>query len=492
MEARNMQLLTEMGAKTISDKTYVGQLKNKWSSLLKGINDPEKQGITAILIENQMNHMRNLTEDTRTQQLAYFTKWIFPVLRKVFPNLIANEIVSVQPMSAPVGAVFYFKYIYGASKGQIQAGQEMIKDFDRYYSSEYIDSEVMVDSADPTQVINYNCKWIPVKPKDDQLGYRIIVDEIDRETGQIVQSAYDDGSGAFVNASGGINYVTGEVTDFQFSNDVGNGNKIVISYKYDSEMNRQIPEVNFELVMETIKAEIRKMKIRWSPEVSDDLRAMHGMDAETELVTGISQEVALELDREILMDLLSIATLTTDVWDRQVTAGISELEHLRSLITVISKVSNQIHKKTLRSPANFVVTSPEIAALLSQMSTHIDYRPIYSTGFADSPVAPTDTVVVAPSYGRITSNFGVTRVGTLMNRWSVYQDPYFPTNKILVGLRGDSYMDAGYVWAPYVPLEMTDTFLHPDDQGYRKGLRTRYAKKALRNEFYGTITVKNL
>jgi len=501
MEARNMKLLTEMGANSVSDKSYTAGLSKKWAPLLRGINDPVKRGVTAILIENQVSHLKGLQEsDTRTSQIAYFTKWIFPVLRKVFPNLIANEIVSVQPMTAPVGAVFHFKYIYGSSKGGTAAGTEMIANFDRYYSSEYVDGE-HIATGDGAKygggglALAVDLGWKPVRPKDATMGgnWKVVLKDLQTD-GTVDQEAEDDGSGGFTGdtSAGAINYTSGAITAFKFTAAPTATNLIKAYYRYDGEFNDQIPEVYLELSMETVKAESRKLKIRWSPEVSDDLRAMQGMDAESELITGISQEATLELDREIIMDLLAMATVTTDAWDRSVPAGMSELDHIRTLITVISKVANQIHKKTLRAPGNFIVTSPEIASLFALLSSNGDYRPIFSGGNAQDPMAPTDYIVRPVSYGPITSNFGVTRVGTLLNRWSVYQDPFFPTNKILVGLRGKSFMDSGYVWAPYVPLEMTSTFLHPDDQGYRKGLRTRYATKALRPEYYGTVTVSNL
>lgn len=501
MEARNMQLLSEMGSNTVSDQSFTARLCEKWAPLLKGINDPIKRGVTAMLIENQVRHLRGLQEqETKTSQIAYFTKWIFPVLRKVFPNLIANEIVSVQPMTAPVGAVFHFKYVYGSSKGGTSAGDEMIANFDRYYSSEYVDGE-HIATGDGAKyggagaALAVTLAWNPVRPKDSTMGgnWKVAVQD-EQSDGTVDQAAEDDGAGSFTGdvSSGAIDYTTGEITNFKFTAAPSNGNLIKAYYRYDSEFNDSIPEVYLELAMETVKAESRKLKIRWSPEVSDDLRAMQGMDAESELVTGISQEATLELDREIIMDLLNLATLTTDAWDRSVPAGMSELDHIRTLITVISRVANVIHKKTLRAPANFIVTSPEIASLFALLSGHGDYRPTFSSANAQNPLAPTDYVVRPVSYGPVTSNFGVTRIGTLLNRWAVYQDPYFPVNKILVGLRGRSFMDSGYVWAPYVPLEMTNTFLHPDDQGYRKGLRTRYATKELRQEYYGTITVSNL
>jgi hypothetical protein len=505
VEARNMGLLQESAAGTIADRTATAMLARKWAPLLEGIDNPATRGVMAILIENQFRHMDSkmggaLTEasDTKTDQLAYWTKFIYPVLRKVFPNLIANEIVSVQPMTAPVGAVFFFKYLYGSSKGGVTKGDEMIANFNRYYSSEYIDGEVALASASgsewgPGGAGAYTLNWFPVRPKDSSVGWKVLVQD-QKPNGTVDQEAEDDGAGGFTGdvTAGAVDYATGAITAFQFTANPASGNVVKVFYRYNSEFNSKLPEIYLELAMETIKAESRKLKIRWSPEASDDLRAMMGMDAESELVTGISQEATLELDREIVMDLLEMATVTTDTWDRAVPAGQSEIDWIRRLITVLSGVSNQIHKKTLRSPANFIVTSPEVCALISQLSTHGDFRPVFSSGSSQSPNAPTDFMVRPPSYGPITSDFGIVRVGTLSSRWAVYQDPFMTANKILLGLKGKSFMDAGYVWSPYIPLEMTSTFLHPDDQGLRKGLRTRSGKKRLRAEFYGSITVNNL
>jgi hypothetical protein len=168
-------------------------------------------------------------------------------------------------------------------------------------------------------------------------------------------------------------------------------------------------------------------------------------------------------------------------------AGISELDHLRSMLTVISTVSNQIHKKTLRAPANFIVTSPDVSALLAQLTTHGDFRAAYVSG-AESPYGPMDMPRPLSSQGQ----FGIYKVGTLQNKWMVYEDPFFQRDQMLIGLKGGSFLDAGYVWAPYIPLQVTQTFLDPNDFSLRKAMRTRYAKKLLRPEYYGQMRVTNL
>jgi len=491
MEAREM--LTESRA-SIADKSFVKALVGKWSELLEGINNPYTKGVTAMLMENESQWLQGLEEETKTINVGSFTKFIFPVLRRVFPNLIANEIVSVQPMTAPVGAVFFFDYKYGSSKGSVNAGDIFPKVFSRDYSSEFVkDEQLAVGDG-----VNYGAAagkltailaWTPVRPFNADRGYAVQVVELDATTGAVVQVATDNGTGGFTGAvlTGAVNYGNGALSNFAFTLVPVLGNKIVGRYYYDGELNTKIPQVNLDISRQPIEAVPRRLKALWSSEAAEDLRAYHGLDAETELVSGIAQEIALEIDREIINDLFVNSTLTTETFSLSPGAGISEIDHLRAMMTKISIVSNAIHKKTLRAPANFLVTSPEISARLAQLTTHGDFRPLWVSGGA-SPYGPADLPRPLTQHGQ----FGIYKVGTLMNKWVVYEDPFFEADKMLIGLKGSSFLDAGYCWAPYIPLQVTPTFLDPADFSFRKGLRTRYGKKLLRQEYYGRLTVTGL
>ena len=133
------------------------------------------------------------------------------------------------------------------------------------------------------------------------------------------------------------------------------------------------------------------------------------------------------------------------------------------------------------------MTSPEISARIAQLTTHGDFRPLWVSGGA-SPYGPADMPRPLTQHGQ----FGIYKVGTLMNKWVVYEDPFFTSDQMLVGLKGASFLDAGYVWAPYIPLQVTPTFLDPADFSFRKGLRTRYGKKVLRQEYYAKVTFTGL
>lgn len=493
MEARNM--LTEAGARSIRDESYTAQLANKWGRYLKGVNEDHTKKCMAMLFENQFGDMRRqLTEDTLAVNAGEYTKYIFPVLRRVFPNLIANETVSIQPMTAPVGAVFYFEYKHGKSKGSTAAGTNLLQNFDENYSAELVQWEQLAavvaggewSGGTPGSVI---LAYSPVRPLDASLGIQVTIQEYNPTTDTVVQEKVDDGAGAFTGGGAGvINYANGQVTAFTFPVATTAGNIIRASYSYDSEANRLVPDVFIDIDLQEIRATTRKLKARWSSEAADDLRAFHGVDAETELVAGISQEIALELDRGILEELFQASAGITRSFDFTVPAGLSEIDHIRSVMTQMSNVSFQIHKESRRAPANWAVTSPEVSSKIIQLQTHMDYRAPWVSN-PDTPNGPYDGTVLPSSYGPITSHFGILRLGPLSNKWMMYQDPFFRTNYMLLGLRGNSYLDAGFVFAPYVPLQLTPTFLDPEDQTYRKGLRTRYATKLLRSEWYGRLQI---
>jgi hypothetical protein len=492
MEARNMETRG-----TVRDDSYGSLLEDKWGNFLEGVGEPYTRRVMALLYENQFEDMRQqLTEDTLATNAGQYTKYIFPVLRRVFPNLIANEIVSVQPMTAPVGAVFFFEYKHGKSKGGTTAGSNLIQNFDKDFSSEKVSGEQLavpdgVKFGGAGAALSVILQYSPVRPLDVNNGISLVIQDLDAD-GTVIQTATDDGAGGFTGAvtAGSINYATGQVTSFKFTvaPTAGAGRSIKATYVYDSEANKQVPDIFLDINFQEIRATTRKLKARWSAEASDDLRAFHGVDAETELVAGISQEIALELDRDILNQLFSASATTTATFDFTVPAGISEIDHIRACLTRMSAVSYLIHKKTLRAPANWYVTSPEVSAKLVQLQSHADMRPNWMTA-TDTPYGSFDGIQTPPSYGPISSHQGILKMGMLSNKWWGYQDPFFAFNQIMLGLRGQSYLDAGFVFAPYVPLQMTPTFLDPEDQTYRKGMRTRYATKRLRDEWYGRVTI---
>lgn len=258
-----------------------------------------------------------------------------------------------------------------------------------------------------------------------------------------------------------------------------------------------IPEIDIKIESIAITAVTRKLKAKWSPELAQDLNAYHTMDAEVELTQILSEQIALEIDREVLNDLLMQANGANFFWSKapgrfldKYTGRPQNLasalaigpsftgtvrEWYETLVESVIDVANTIHRKTLRGSANFVVTSPDVCTLLE---ASVLYKPKYTLD-GEGQVSTPFTIGAEP-------------VGTLSNRFTVYKDPYFPRNKILVGFKGGSYLETGYVYAPYVPLIVTPTIFAPEDFTPRKGVMTRYGKKMVRTDFYGTVTVLDM
>ena len=241
----------------------------------------------------------------------------------------------------------------------------------------------------------------------------------------------------------------------------------------DLEFEDKIGEVSFDLESVTVSVTERKLRAQWSPELAQDVAAFHNIDAEAELTALLSEQVAAEIDREILRDLRKGAAwnLRWDYngWRRlSATTSYTQKDWNQTLITAINQLSAQIHKSTLRGGANWIVVSSEVSAIFDDL----EY-------FHVSNASPDQDQY----------NMGIERVGTLSGRYQVYRDPYFPANQVLIGHKGTSLLDTGYIYAPYVPLQLTPTMYNPFNFTPIKGIMTRYAKKMVNNRFYGRITV---
>ena len=240
------------------------------------------------------------------------------------------------------------------------------------------------------------------------------------------------------------------------------------------EFEDRIGEVSFDLMSVTVSVTERKLRAQWSPEMAQDVAAFHNIDAEAELTALLSEQVAAEIDREILRDLRKGAAwnLRWDYngWKRLGSSAVpyTQKDWNQTLITAINQISAQIHKSTLRGGANWIVVSSEISAIFDDL----EY-------FHVSNASPEQDQY----------NMGIERVGTLAGRYQVYRDPYFPPNQVLMGHKGTSLLDTGYIYAPYVPLQLTPTMYNPFNFTPIKGIMTRYAKKMVNNRFYGRITV---
>ena len=293
-------------------------------------------------------------------------------------------------------------------------------------------------------------------------------------------TAFTTGSKTFASGTFVAAYPTQPVAfdrgDFEDQNPISNPS---------SGTNLNIPEVDLELKSESIVAKTRKLKAVWTPELAQDLNAYHSIDAEAELTSMLSEYVSQEIDFEIL-DMLIQNALTTGYWSAkigQVWNGSAFVQDTNlngqayiqgtwfaTFGTVLQRVSNQIHAKTMRGGANFLVVSPDVATVLESIPGYV----------ADGTGAEREFA------------FGLTRVGSFAQRYKVYKNPYMQENLVLMGYKGTQFLETGAVYAPYIPLIMTPLVYDYKNFTPRKGVMTRYAKEMVRGEFYGKVYVNGL
>lgn len=559
---------------------------NKWDKLgfLEGLKGHMRENV-AQLYENQASYLIN--EASTTSDTGAFETVVFPIVRRVFSKLLANDIVSVQAMNLPIGKLFYFVpniQSYENAAGQHWApygspnaaadqtpnsgyDYNTTKDlYDRFYEGnepaldppglfDYSKGQYSAITANVTTVAWLGSDLVPSAYTLD--NYRKVL---------IVMSGFaSDGAGKLIGPDGqpmdneaflsdltiygvaGNAYTSANTTNpYLFRVVTQRYGKGIVQYgdnnatlvfpnsktdggQYDNlctpdgkiylEVDLQVPvcitcggsmdgytgstfaslissnsqafsatyriyknlefedrigEVSFDLMSVTVSVTERKLRAQWSPEMAQDVAAFHNIDAEAELTALLSEQVAAEIDREILRDLRKGAAwnLRWDYngWKRLGTGAVpyTQKDWNQTLITAINQISAQIHKSTLRGGANWIVVSSEISAIFDDL----EY-------FHVSNAAPEQDQY----------NMGIERVGTLAGRYQVYRDPYFPPNQVLMGHKGTSLLDTGYIYAPYVPLQLTPTMYNPFNFTPIKGIMTRYAKKMVNNRFYGRITV---
>ena len=522
------------------------RLANKWSKtgLLEGIpNDTDKNNMSMIL-ENQAKQLVVETSQTGgpagtsgTFTAGTGAQWAgvaLPLVRKVFGQIAAKEFVSVQPMNLPSGLVFYLDFQYGTTKAPFTSGDSMYGDTDgntpfgngstggAYGAGRFGYSINNTQSAAYT-VASASVNWYTDLHADSSVSQSYVagasnqivklsvpVGSLPNYDTRAVRAFYLSGSAAALPASTTqypqFTTVSADSTtiDFFVSSSVVKGGAVKVEYLLETKdfqrgdfedrnnnLNNDntpitIPEINVQMSSEAIVAKTRKLKAVWTPEFAQDLNAYHSLDAEAELTSIMSEYISLEIDMEILDMLIESASAGTEYWSAQNNLSIastgvvnsdlgfynSQGQWFQTLGTKIQKLSNVIHQKTLRGGANFLVCSPSVATILESIP-----------GFAST----SDGDAAKASYA-----FGVQKSGTINSRYTVYKNPYMTENTILMGFRGGQFLEAGAVFAPYIPLIMTPLVYDPETFTPRKGLLTRYAKKVVRPEFYAKIFVEGL
>jgi hypothetical protein len=539
----------------------------KWDDLgfLEGLNGHQKDNI-AQLYENQASYLIN--EAAVSDASGSFETVVFPIIRRVFSKLLANDIVSVQAMNLPIGKLFYFvpkiqernsgahyaPFGYPNTTDAVTAGygSEPRSLYDRFYEggddadqglfdySKGNFSSVSLtgtslhsfDAGDAGSAVTYATgdtlssvilkvtgftktgqgklvgamgnemdteeflASLQVASAQVQSGASLPFNIVTQKYGKgIVEYGQKGGSGLsrfddICDEEGAI-YLNVDLQTYSstagFSDHTVAGSTLVgadftISYRQYAtlEFEEEIGEVSFDLSSVTVSVTERKLRASWSPELAQDVSAFHNIDAEAELTALLSEQIAAEVDREILRDLRKGAAWKAK-WDYNewkyggtggaTLVGYTQKDWNQTLITKINQVSAQIHKTTLRGGANWIVVSSEVSAVFDDL----EYFHVSNAG---------------PEQDQY--NMGIEKIGTLAGRYQVYRDPYFPAGKVLIGHKGKSLLDAGYIYAPYVPLQLTPTMYNPFNMTPIKGIMTRYAKKMVNNRYFGVIDVKGL
>jgi len=563
-------------------------LRNKWEAtgLLEGLKDETTKNGMAVLLENQAKQLLKEASSMAAGDVEGFAAVAFPIVRRVFGSLIANDLVAVQPMSLPSGLIFFLDFTHsedvtgkykgsgdslfgGGVKGsQITggvnlSGAEAEKSFynmnNGLSSAKHEVASVDVNVIDSGAVASADADLLKHIRHDVDLlseeGAEVVVftvaladleddgkrpfnrsdlvaiegvlaGSVDGKTARLVRrltqkASATDGAAAsgdkfthlkmvaVLNSGASLSHfadgaTSSDLKDVKFPQDDVLAKADALGavkggVYWALEEEGDLPELDIKIDSVAVTAKTKKLKVKWTPELGQDLNAYHNLDAEVELTSIMSEQIALELDREILEDLIKGATAATYYWSRRPgkfvnrstgaavedwsSAGVDSSANLlgadftgnvsewyETLLETVNDVSAQIHRKTLRGGANFLVCGPEVAAVLEM-----------TAGFR-AKVAPDDAAGQA----------GAVNVGSISKKWDVYVDPYFPRNVILVGRRGAQFLESGFVYAPYVPLQVTPTIFGVDDFVPRKGVMTRYAKKMVRPDMYGLVIVQDM
>lgn len=505
---------TDLHKAAILHESKKNALVNKWSSVLGKCREvsPQKFGLMAAILENQYKHNNPenrsfLTEDqTTTANIADFTRFALPLIRKSYPKLIADNLVGVQPMSQPASLIFYIRYRYALSKGQTVAGTQIMRQnpaqgfsrqngwsLDPYYSSQEVRGEdatvaggtvisatlahrpvlagtVVVEAFASEADAAPNCDdpvpCLRVSFDADGNPDTILIGDCTEFTSTLAVDDTTPGATAFNHTTGAV-----QITLSHGSFPVGAIARV--NYEYDLEANPFQPEVTLSIDSDSVAAITRKLKTSWSLEAAQDLKAVHNIDAESTLTDLMADEMVAEIDREIINDLIISASIRADHnFATAAGASVNYTDRNIALMYKTLEVANIIHRTTLRGPANWMVMSADICSKFEQLN---DFRA--SDAFTTEGV-----------------DVGIMNVGTIQGKMRIYKDPLFPNCKILLGFKGSSVLDAGYFYAPYIPLLSTPTVLDPNSFTPNKGIMTRYGKKLIEDGglYYATITVSNL
>lgn len=465
---KNLYAMTEMN-QIHSNASNILEHWNREVGAIKAVLEEDsnymKEFSTACMLENTsryldriaaMSSMGPMTEATQPADVGYFRKYAINLLAAAVPNLIAQDIVSLQPMLSRVGEVRYLKVLYGSNKGKVKAGDVMFSTFEggtdeTEYSSSTIDSETAVTSNNT--LFEGSASWTPVIPG----SFELVTD---------AKTYKDDGNGKVKDGTaevGTIDYTSGKYKITLAA--AVTGTPAYLHYDYNNmDVPVNAPEVNLKIEVAPILAKSRKLKTLYAFDSAFDMAHDYGMQINEELVAYTASQIRHEIDGEILGDLYRGASAKSVTWSSKVAEGISMRDHNESFFNSVIEAGNNIFNATKLANASFLVVGVNAANIVESL-------PRFRSAGALRPVGP-----------HLTGYLGT---------MPVYKNPFYPEDAYLVGWKGAGLFDAGYIYAPYMPIMSTMLITDANFQGSR-GFATSYGKKMINTNMYAKgIVTKN-
>lgn len=505
MNEQNIQLINEM----LTEGERLAAREWSWF-----VNDEKDSRVTehmknslAILAQNQYvsrglvnpkeEHNLGLNEDTNTGNIYGVNQILLPVLRRVFYKLMAHNFVAIQPMLSPVSLIFYMRYFYSNNKSGTAAGTEFLKvplsgtyGLNPYYShsknvlSESTWTAVKAAAEGATQGFpNFTPSNSSVFVRAYGSG-EVLLQEVQFQ-GVYGSATTITATNSRMYSDAGLGTITYNSSTKSFGGShspVAGTTRYEVEWMYNQEKAGDagsangIPELEARMETDAVQAIERKLKTQWTFEASEDFKTLHNIDAERELVNLMASEIMGEIDREIIKELIDYAA-HRDYHDWTDDAGNNTLGNVidrnQALAMRIAQMSAKIHAATRINGANFLLTSPFLAAKLSEVRGY----------------------VAASTGNNVKNSYGIQAGGFLPDsEIQVFKDPLFPKNLILVGYKGQTFLDSGFFYCPYIPIKVTPVIYDPNTLQPRRGMVTRYGTKMVDGGeyFYGTIVVTNL
>ena len=536
--------------KVLSEQS--AKLASKWdkSGLLEGIESSTEKNNMAMLLENQAKQLVNEASSTgggATFNAGDSEAWAgvaLPLVRRVFGEIVAKDLVSVQPMNLPAGLIFYLDFQYGTDQNFKSSGESLYgatDDLKRtdgafnkglYGAGEFAYS-ITQSTVTATSVASASAAFLGILNADTEFsaseaskGHTFGSDNGDSDEIFTIQIPLTDLSGSDNDSVRAWNVTDAGLTVLpQYSRINGANVEFVVSGAANQAFSgttvtyllgpdnlddrgdfedsipaagvstQAIPEINVQLRSETVAAKTRKLKAQWTPEFAQDLNAYHSIDAEAELTSILSEYISMEIDLEIL-DMLIKNADTVEAWSAKVAQNASvssnTTEGGATAITISKSTESSSYYTKMSWFQTLGVKLQKVSNLIHQKTLRgganfLVVSPKVSTILESIPGFAADSAGEANKY-----NMGVQKIGAINNRYQVYKNPYMTENVILMGYKGSQFLETGAVFAPYIPLIMTPMVYDPDTFTPRKGLLTRYAKKMVRPDFYGKVLISDL